>query len=150
MARGKQNITSMSVEDLISLRDNIRLVLRQKTDELREQLERLEIDGSGSSRGKARRGVGQKLPPKYRDPENRSNVWAGRGAIPRWMAEKIKDGANREDFLIGSSGVATRKKRAGKKARKSAKVKAKRRAAPGRKKRAATTKTAAAKEARTE
>ena len=82
MARGKQNITSMSVEDLISLRDNIRLVLRQKTDELREQLERLEIDGSGSSRGKARRGVGQKLPPKYRDPENRSNVWAGRGAIP--------------------------------------------------------------------
>src|SRR5262245_36971315 len=137
MARGKQNIASMSVEDLISLRDNIGLVLRQKTHELREQLERIEIDGSGSSRGKSRQGGGQKLPPKYRDPENRANVWAGRGAIPRWMAEKIKAGARREDFLIGSPGLATRKKRAGKKARKRTKAKAQRRAVPGRKKRAA-------------
>jgi DNA-binding protein H-NS len=150
MARGRQNIASMSVEDLLSLRDNIGRVLTQKTGELREQLERLEIDGSGSSRGKVRRSGGQKLPPKYRDPENSSNVWAGRGAIPRWMAEKIKAGANREDFLIASPGLATRKKQAGKKARKPAKARTKKRAAPGRKKRAATRSNAAAKEARTE
>ena len=154
MARGKQNLASMSVEDLISLRENLGRVLREKSEELRKQIQRLEIGGLSSSRGKTRSASGQKIPPKYRDPENPSNVWAGRGAIPRWMAEKIKDGAKREDFLIGSPGASTRKKRAKKKTQKFTKARARRTAAPSRKKRrqsgAATTNNAAANAARTE
>jgi DNA-binding protein H-NS len=111
MAGGRQSLSSMSVEALLSLRDNIGRVLVERGAELREQLRRLEIGGRPSAKRTAGGGKGRKIPPKYRDPENRSNVWAGRGAVPRWMAEQIKAGAKREDFLIGSPGAPARKKR---------------------------------------
>ena len=41
-----------------------------------------------------------KVPPKYRDPENRRNTWSGRGLMPRWLAEKIRRGARVADYLI--------------------------------------------------
>jgi DNA-binding protein H-NS len=37
---------------------------------------------------------------KYRDPQNPANTWAGRGRMPRWLAEAIKSGKKREDFLV--------------------------------------------------
>jgi DNA-binding protein H-NS len=116
----------MSVEALISLRENVARALRERGEHLRQRLQRLEIEGRRSSGRKAATGTGRggKLPPKYRDTENPSNVWAGRGAIPTWMAEKIREGAKREDFLIGSSGTApARKKRSAKKTSKQAKAK---------------------------
>jgi DNA-binding protein H-NS len=121
MPKGGQSLASMSVEALISLRENVALVLRERGAHLRQQLQRLEIEGRRSSGRKAATGTsrGGTLPPKYRDTENPSNLWAGRGAIPRWMAERIKKGAKREDFLIGSSGTSpARKKRSAKKTSK--------------------------------
>jgi DNA-binding protein H-NS len=121
MPKGRLSLASMSVEALISLRENVALVLRERGAHLRQQLQRLEIEGRRSSGRKAATGTsrGGTLPPKYRDTENPSNLWAGRGAIPRWMAERIKKGAKREDFLIGSSGTSpARKKRSAKKTSK--------------------------------
>src|SRR6185369_11212818 len=46
---------------------------------------------------------GRKVAPKYRNPKNRSETWAGRGAMPRWMAAEIKAGKKREDFAIDKS-----------------------------------------------
>ena len=46
---------------------------------------------SGKSAGK---GKGQKVAPKYRDPES-GKVWSGRGVAPKWIA-----GQDREAFLI--------------------------------------------------
>ena len=43
---------------------------------------------------------GKKVAPKYRNPKNRSETWAGRGAMPRWMAAAVKAGKKRESFLI--------------------------------------------------
>ncbi len=40
------------------------------------------------------------LPPKYRDPSNPANTWAGRGKRPKWLAEKLAAGARIEDFAI--------------------------------------------------
>jgi DNA-binding protein H-NS len=37
---------------------------------------------------------------KYRDPQNRANTWTGRGRMPRWLAEAIKAGRAREEFLV--------------------------------------------------
>lgn len=51
-----------------------------------------------SKRGAATRGG--KVPPKYRNPANPKETWTGRGLPPRWMAELIKKGKKREDFLI--------------------------------------------------
>ena len=113
------SLASMSVEALLSLRDNVGRVLAERTGELRRQIQRL---GGGSSSSLASRSGG-KIAAKYRDPDNAQNTWAGRGAIPRWMAEKIDDGAKREDFLIGAPGASTRKKRSAKKTSRGAKAK---------------------------
>ncbi|MCD9098190.1 H-NS histone family protein [Luteimonas fraxinea] len=37
---------------------------------------------------------------KYRDPENRKNVWSGRGSLPRWLRAKVSRGQAPADFLI--------------------------------------------------
>lgn len=113
MPRGRFNLAGMSIEALLALRDNVGRVLSQKTSELRKQLQELEFGGyrpPGAKGAKLGRRGGI-VPPKYRDPENPSNVWAGRGAVPRWMQEKIRAGAKREDFLIGASRTPQRKKR---------------------------------------
>jgi DNA-binding protein H-NS len=122
------SLAGMSVEALLTLRDNVGRALSEKTSEMREQLRRLEFGAARSSTaktGKTGSLRGRKIPPKYRDPDNPSNVWAGRGAVPRWMQEKIRAGAKRDDLLIGASGTSSRKKRTKKTARKAAKRKSK-------------------------
>jgi DNA-binding protein H-NS len=41
-----------------------------------------------------------KVAPKYRNPQDPSETWAGRGQQPKWMASQIKAGRKLEDFLI--------------------------------------------------
>jgi DNA-binding protein H-NS len=115
-ASRRDNLASMSVDALLALRDNVGAVLSQRTAELQRQVQRLGITGRTATRAKR---SGGKIPPKYRDPDNPANTWAGRGAIPKWMAGKLKKGATREDFLIGAS---TRKKRSAKKTSRRAKT----------------------------
>ena len=43
---------------------------------------------------------GSKVAAKYRNPSNTKETWSGRGLPPRWMANLIKKGKKREDFLI--------------------------------------------------
>jgi DNA-binding protein H-NS len=120
-----RNLAAMSVDALLALRDRIGTVLNEKTAEIRKQIQRLDI---GDRRSSGRKGAGGrprkggKIAPKYRDPDDPSNVWAGRGAVPRWMAAKIKAGAKREDFLIGSSEAPLRKKRGAKAAKRPVKA----------------------------
>lgn len=40
------------------------------------------------------------VPPKYRNPANPDETWTGRGKPPRWMAEYLAQGKQKEDFLI--------------------------------------------------
>jgi DNA-binding protein H-NS len=78
--------------------------------DLQRQLAALGKDG-GSGRS-ARRGSalrGTKVAAKYRGPGGAT--WAGRGAMPRWMAAAIKEGKKREDFLIDKPAPATTAKR---------------------------------------
>jgi DNA-binding protein H-NS len=42
--------------------------------------------------------AGRKAPIKFRDKSG--NTWAGRGAHPIWLREKLKAGAKLEDFAI--------------------------------------------------
>jgi len=41
-----------------------------------------------------------KAAPKYRNPTNPNETWAGRGRQPRWMADLVAKGSSPEDFLI--------------------------------------------------
>ena len=47
-----------------------------------------------------------KLPPKYRDPHNAQNTWAGRGKRPNWLQAKLNAGAKLEDFAIPETEVS--------------------------------------------
>ena len=47
-----------------------------------------------------KRGNGS-VAPKYRDPQNPSNTWTGRGRMPGWMTAALKGTkGKKEDFLI--------------------------------------------------
>jgi DNA-binding protein H-NS len=41
-----------------------------------------------------------KVFPKYRNPKNYSETWAGRGKQPRWLATQLRTGKKLTDFLI--------------------------------------------------
>ena len=56
--------------------------------------------GKGKGTRKGREDAGRKVAPKYRDPANPENTWAGRGRMPRWISDKIGAGAKIEDFAI--------------------------------------------------
>lgn len=44
-----------------------------------------------------------KVPPKYRNPNEPSETWSGRGKRPRWLTEALLAGQKIEDFVIGAS-----------------------------------------------
>ena len=114
MARPSK-LAAMSVEALLQLRDDIGSILAQKVGQLQSQLAALG-DGGWISSGKKAVGrprgskmKGRKVAPKYRNPKNRSETWAGRGAMPRWMAAQIKAGKKREDFAIHKSAAKAKR-----------------------------------------
>lgn len=44
----------------------------------------------------------KKVPPKYKDPKNKSNLWTGRGRKPKWVEEHLKKGGKLDALLIKS------------------------------------------------
>src|SRR5262249_49754928 len=95
---------SMSVEALLKLRDDVGKVLSQKAIQLEDQLSKLGGEVGGGRRGRGSAMKGKKVPVKYRDKEG--NTWAGRGAQPVWLREKLKAGAKLEDFSVQKTAVA--------------------------------------------
>jgi DNA-binding protein H-NS len=53
---------------------------------------------------------GRKVAPKYRNPKNPSETWAGRGAMPRWMAAEIKKGRKGDYFAIDKAAKKAKRK----------------------------------------
>jgi DNA-binding protein H-NS len=115
-------LKSMSIEKLVALRGQVEAMLSSKVVEQRRALEtelsKLGRFQPGKSRSKTARGYGA-VAPKYRNPENPTETWAGRGLKPRWLTAAIKSGKKAEDFLI--AGAAPSKANGGKKTRKARK-----------------------------
>ena len=44
--------------------------------------------------------AGTKVAPKYRNPDNESETWSGRGKQPRWLQAHTSKGRVLDDFLI--------------------------------------------------
>ena len=104
------NLKSMSIDALVGLRGKIDAVLGTKVAEERRSLEtelaklsRVEMAG-GRSKAAFGRGVRGKVAPKYRNPENPTETFAGRGLKPRWLAAALKSGKKLEDFSIAAPG----------------------------------------------
>jgi DNA-binding protein H-NS len=96
----KVNLSGMTVEELMGLREQIDETLLKRRAEIEQQLKTLDrvAGGARASRSALR---GRKVPTKYRGPSG--ELWAGRGAKPRWLVEAIKGGKKIEDFLIDKS-----------------------------------------------
>jgi DNA-binding protein H-NS len=60
---------------------------------------KLALNGAGT-RAKASKRRGKKLKPKYRNPEKKSETWAGRGLKPKWVVAALKSGKKLESFAV--------------------------------------------------
>ena len=55
--------------------------------------------GRATSKKKKSKARG-KVAPKYRNPDDESQTWTGRGRKPLWVVAQLDSGANIEDFAI--------------------------------------------------
>jgi DNA-binding protein H-NS len=101
------NLSRMTVEALMDLREQVDHTLLKRRGDLEKQLERM--GGARVVRGGRSALKGRKVPPKYRGPSG--ETWAGRGARPRWLVAAIKGGKKIDHFLIDKSAGKGRKKR---------------------------------------
>jgi len=90
---------------LSKLRTDIEEVLTGRAAQLRNELSKLSATYAKVG-GPLK---GRKATVKYRDRSG--NTWAGRGAQPRWLREKLKAGAKLENFAVDKSKKRRRAKR---------------------------------------
>src|SRR5262249_8729936 len=94
----------MSVEALLKLRDDVGKALSEREDQMKDQLSRLGEEVGHGWRGRRSAMKGRKVAVKYRDKEG--NTWAGRGAQPVWLREKLKMGGKLEDFAVKKTAAS--------------------------------------------
>jgi DNA-binding protein H-NS len=115
--RAKTNLAGMSVEALFELRDQVDEALSGYRSTLERQLASLggsvaSIVGKRGSKMK-----GRKVAAKYKGPNG--ELWAGRGATPRWLVAAMKEeGKKRDDFLIDTSAAGATKRKVTRRAKK--------------------------------
>ena len=98
-------LKAMTIDKLLKLKDEIEHTLTAKISEQRRALEsELSKLGGYERRKKATGTRGGPVAAKYRNPEDPSQTWAGRGLKPRWLAAAIKGGGKIEDFAIAAPG----------------------------------------------
>jgi DNA-binding protein H-NS len=106
-------LKSMSIDRLADLRDKIDVALKAKIADARNDLEvRLkQLPGGSSSKQDGRRGPKGPVPPKYKNPNDPSETWTGRGLRPRWLAAELKRGvASRTFSLVQRHGTVGRRR----------------------------------------
>jgi DNA-binding protein H-NS len=82
--------------------------ISERCRELESELSKLSgFGGRGKAIKFAKGGTRGPVAPKYRNPKNPSETWAGRGLKPRWLAAAIKSGKKLDDFLIAGKPKAS-------------------------------------------
>jgi DNA-binding protein H-NS len=116
-------LKSMTVAKLRDLKSQVEAAITAKISERRHELESelSKLDGysGGARRGRpaGRGGPRGAVAPKYRNPENPAETWAGRGLKPRWLVAALKGGKKVEDFAIAGAAKGSATKKARKKRR---------------------------------
>jgi DNA-binding protein H-NS len=108
------NFSSMSVDELWQLHEEISQILSARlTSEKRELEKRLaqlrrDFDTPQGETAKSSTSERRKYPrvfPKYRNPNEPSETWSGRGKQPRWLTAALKTGHKIEDFAINPTEI---------------------------------------------
>ena len=93
----RAELDRMSTDDLWSLHVEVSQLLQERIKQekllLEERLKRLGTPVSG-------RRPYPPVSPKYCNPDQPSETWAGRGKQPRWLVAQLKLGRRIEDFRI--------------------------------------------------
>ncbi|WP_339028244.1 H-NS histone family protein [Bradyrhizobium symbiodeficiens] len=115
MKLSASSLESLSVVELTDLYERIRPLLAKRIEQEKRRLEstlaklnsevalrrvpKRRLLTTNGSHPKRRRKYPPVL-PKYRNPTDRSETWAGRGKQPRWLVSELRAGKKLEDFLI--------------------------------------------------
>jgi DNA-binding protein H-NS len=95
------NLESLSTDQLWELYELVTAELGCKMEAERDILEvRLRKLGVAHSEVRRERRPYPKVFPKYRNPKNHSETWAGRGKQPRWLRKELRSGKELIDFRI--------------------------------------------------
>ena len=98
-----RDLRTMSAEHLWSLHEEVvaelsRKMTAEKT-KLEERLHKLIATGHNGAPIRERRPY-PKVLPKYRNPKNHGETWAGRGKQPRWLKAQLRSGKKLDEFRI--------------------------------------------------
>jgi DNA-binding protein H-NS len=100
----RHDLEKMRLDDLWDLYQEMIEVLDAKLEsekeKLQSQLDELGRRFGGSPKDLPQRRPYPKVEPKYRNPTNPSETWAGRGKTPRWVVELLATGASLDEFRI--------------------------------------------------
>jgi DNA-binding protein H-NS len=99
----RSKFCSLSLDELWTFREKVATALAAKMAAQKSVLEyRLrKLDGQTQVDliSKTRRSY-PTVYPKYRNPQQPSETWSGRGKQPRWLTAQLKSGKRLDDFRI--------------------------------------------------
>jgi DNA-binding protein H-NS len=99
-----RELEKMDLDDLWDLHQRTVEILDRKLEDekrkLQNQLDELGRKFGGSPKDLPQRRPYPKVEPKFRNPNNPSQTWSGRGKAPHWVAELIAAGRTLEEFRI--------------------------------------------------
>jgi DNA-binding protein H-NS len=104
MEQFSDTLAGMTIDELWDVRAEVDAILKAKLTAEKSELERRLAKLRPAVETSARRPY-PKVLPKYRNPSNRSETWAGRGKQPGWVRKLLRSGKRIDDFRI--DGAAT-------------------------------------------
>jgi DNA-binding protein H-NS len=97
-------LKEMSIDELWDLHERVGAILSDKIEnekkKLEQQLNRLARRVTELSPPIPERRPYPKVEAKFRNPDNPSETWSGRGKTPRWLARLIATGRKLDEFRI--------------------------------------------------
>lgn len=99
------DLDSMSKEELVALRKNVDKALssfekRQREAALAAAQKAAQEHGFSLDEILGKKAAGKTSVPKYRNPEDPSQTWTGRGRQPAWYKAAIEAGKSPEELAI--------------------------------------------------
>jgi DNA-binding protein H-NS len=113
MSMKPDDLKLMSTDELWALHVEITAVLARKLSaeksQLEQRLQKLRANGTLNEDPPRERRPYPQVFPKYRNPEEPSETWAGRGKQPRWLTAQLRSGKKLDSFLIQPSSKRRRR-----------------------------------------
>ena len=106
----RSDVEILSTEELWVLHQKVTATLKAKIiaenkvleDRLSQLIGRFRVEQTSETTG---RRYYPTVFPKFRNPEQPSETWTGRGKKPRWLTAQLKSGKQINDFRIESASV---------------------------------------------